>query len=431
MESGIPTPPTPTGAGENSMDSSTATIIARTTPSVKSTSSTTTNTTTTTAGPGVRRSASAGGKAVKPVHRVTKRSSTHPSSRPSVHNHSPVSPPSGADSRQKRVWKACERCRMKKTKCDGEFPCKRCRDDGLICAAGVRKRMEYKQLPRGYAEVLESTQYTLISTIHKLYAMVRKGQSWDLGEPSFNERGDPIVHDIANLLGCIRPNADADLPPHSVFPEDTAGLEKLAAELDQQQVGREKEGMGEGLQTAIESDRARLQRADSSDVDHSDFEHEHRRSFLSQNSVQNLSSPASLVSSYSEFEPSTICSDVDPSASLFALQSPTVSAPYQPSPTTISAPFQQVWPVQRNPSFTAIPPFVGQGLDPVMAELMSQGMVDSELGTIKPQLMNVPNPEFMRGHCDPMIYNPFSYMPSPKQESLRAESPFRLSQAYA
>lgn len=33
--------------------------------------------------------------------------------------------------------------------CDGEFPCKRCKDDGLVCTAGVRKKMEYKQLPRG------------------------------------------------------------------------------------------------------------------------------------------------------------------------------------------------------------------------------------------------------------------------------------------
>lgn len=51
--------------------------------------------------------------------------------------------------RHKRVWKACERCRMKKTKCDGEFPCKRCKDDGLVCTAGTRKKTEYKQLPRG------------------------------------------------------------------------------------------------------------------------------------------------------------------------------------------------------------------------------------------------------------------------------------------
>jgi hypothetical protein len=34
--------------------------------------------------------------------------------------------------------------------CDGEFPCKRCKDDGLVCTAGTRKKMEYKQVPKGY-----------------------------------------------------------------------------------------------------------------------------------------------------------------------------------------------------------------------------------------------------------------------------------------
>ena len=33
--------------------------------------------------------------------------------------------------------------------CDGESPCKRCKDDGLVCTAGSRKKTEFKQLPRG------------------------------------------------------------------------------------------------------------------------------------------------------------------------------------------------------------------------------------------------------------------------------------------
>lgn len=51
-------------------------------------------------------------KSVKTVHRTLKRtgSQAHPSS-PSHDSHSQHS-----DGRHKRVWKACERCRMKKTK---------------------------------------------------------------------------------------------------------------------------------------------------------------------------------------------------------------------------------------------------------------------------------------------------------------------------
>lgn len=55
-------------------------------------------------------------KAVKAVHRVSKRASTHghPASPATTDSHSRTS--SSADGRHKRVWKACERCRMKKTK---------------------------------------------------------------------------------------------------------------------------------------------------------------------------------------------------------------------------------------------------------------------------------------------------------------------------
>ncbi|KAL2065328.1 hypothetical protein VTL71DRAFT_2997 [Oculimacula yallundae] len=131
------------------------------------------------------------------------------------------------DGRHKRVWKACERCRMKKTKCDGESPCKRCKDDGLVCTAGSRKKTEYKQIPRGYAEVLENTQFALNATVQKLYSMVRNNEPWTLGEPELNGRGQPVIHDIASKLGCIR--ASPDLP--YAIPEGEEGLAYLKAQL--------------------------------------------------------------------------------------------------------------------------------------------------------------------------------------------------------
>ncbi|CAH0047138.1 unnamed protein product [Clonostachys solani] len=147
----------------------------------------------------------------------------------------------GAGRRGKRVWKACERCRMKKTKCDGEFPCQRCNDDGLICTASVRKRPGYKQLPSGYAEVLENTQLVLVATIRKLYEMVRNHDEWHLGEPRCNDRGQAIIHNIAQKLACIRSNGDIDLPVQSVFPEDMEGMKHLANILRKQQAGLEAE----------------------------------------------------------------------------------------------------------------------------------------------------------------------------------------------
>ncbi|KAI1114758.1 hypothetical protein F5Y14DRAFT_162331 [Nemania sp. NC0429] len=357
MESGIPTPP----LEENTMKTSPTQAPSR-------------------------RSTVPGTKPVKPIHRGTKRSATHLAHSP-VHDHIPLSP-HGADSRHKRVWKACERCRMKKTKCDGEFPCKRCKDDGLVCTAGTRKKTEYKQLPRGYAEVLENTQFALIATVHKLYAMVRNGQSWDLGEPELNDRGQPVIHNIATKLGCIRPNADADLPPHSVFPEDEAGLNKLAAELEIQQLDREREAQVIEVKCETETNCAQTERASSSEIDHSDFEYDYRKALMSAQR-QNLQtmSPQSFASSYNEFEPSTIHSDVDPSTSLFAVQSPTAPTSY---PTWHT-------PIGVSPQYAA-------QMDINMAEIMlNQGLVESEFGTIKPHMINVPNPEVMLGVGDPMI----------------------------
>lgn len=93
-----------------------------------------------------------------------------------------------------------------------------------------------------YAEVLENTQFALVATVHKLYAMVRSANAWDLGEPELNERGQPVIHSIASKLGCIRPNNDPDLPMgSSVFPENEQDLVELASQLEDHQQKREAE----------------------------------------------------------------------------------------------------------------------------------------------------------------------------------------------
>ncbi|KFY48765.1 hypothetical protein V495_01045 [Pseudogymnoascus sp. VKM F-4514 (FW-929)] len=153
--------------------------------------------------------------------------------------------PEMGDGRHKRVWKACERCRMKKTKCDGESPCKRCRDDGLVCTAGHRKKAEFKQLPRGYAEVLENTQYALIATVHKLYAMVLAGEQWTLEPPVVNARGQPVIHDIAAKLGCIRAESGGGAGGMMEFPADAAEFAELQRRLESEERASAGEGGGE------------------------------------------------------------------------------------------------------------------------------------------------------------------------------------------
>ncbi|CAG8951664.1 hypothetical protein HYFRA_00005464 [Hymenoscyphus fraxineus] len=195
----------------------------------------------------------------------------------SSHDHGPVS----VDGRHKRVWKACERCRMKKTKCDGESPCKRCKDDGLVCTAGSRKKTEFKQLPRGYAEVLENTQYALIATVQKLYTMVRNNESWELGEPEMNERGQPVIHDIASKLGCIRPSPDL---PHT-FPEGAEDFAELQAQLTAARADLNSDDTASRKQSddsLYSPNLDRTERASSSESDHSTMSKEYNQMMWAQ-----------------------------------------------------------------------------------------------------------------------------------------------------
>lgn len=292
---------------------------------------------------------------------------------------------------------------MKKTKCDGEFPCKRCKDDGLVCTAGVRKKVEFKQLPRGYAEVLENTQFALIATVHKLYSMVRNGEQWTLGEPELNDRGQPVIHNIAQKLNCIRPNSDIDLPVHSVFPEDEAGMADLARQLEEQQ--REQEPLKE-IKDSDSSVYNRTDRASSSEVDHSDFEPfdtDYRKAAFGNSNVMSLS-PQSYAGS-SDFDFGVPAAEMDPTttAAMFPSQSPTMAS----FPTWTMAAASKVPQTQNDLTMQLLQQ---AGVMPNM-DMLNQGLIESEFGTIKPHVLSVPNPEVMMGMGDPMIYSGYDGEP--------------------
>ncbi|KAK5994935.1 Fluconazole resistance protein 1 [Cladobotryum mycophilum] len=342
-----------------------------------------------------RKTTSSGTKSVKPTHRTSKRAS---SGAAAVHHHDQVTHSAGMDGRHKRVWKACERCRMKKTKCDGEFPCKRCKDDGLVCTAGVRKKMEYKQLPRGYAEVLENTQFALIATVHKLYSMVRNNQQWDLGEPELNDRGQPVIHNIAQKLGCIRPNSDIDLPVHSVFPEDEAGMAELARQLEEQQHETELKQEPKESPSHESPIYNRTDRASSSELDHSDIEFDYRRAAFGGHNNNNNNpltmSPQSFAGSADfEFSNSTPA-ELNTSAPMFATQSPIMP---NFSDWTLKA---------QQPDDMTMHLLQQAGLLHNMDSL-GRGLMDAtDFGTIKPNVLSpCANPGVMMGMGDPMIYS--------------------------
>lgn len=62
-----------------------------------------------------RKNTSSSTKSTKPAHRISKRAGSTGNAA-HAHHHDHITQGAGMDGRHKRVWKACERCRMKKTK---------------------------------------------------------------------------------------------------------------------------------------------------------------------------------------------------------------------------------------------------------------------------------------------------------------------------
>lgn len=239
-----------------------------------------------------------------------------------------------------------------------------------------------------YAEVLENTQFALIATVHKLYAMVRSGQPWELGEPELNDRGQPVIHNIASKLGCIRPNSDLDLPVHSVFPEDEAGLAELARQLEEQQKDTNHTNSNTSPSTTACN---RTSRASSSDLDHSDFE-DYRKAAFGGGAATALSMSPQSLSYGSDFD-------------LAGTPSDSFSSRGGQQPPAMMSAFPS-W-ISRPPTSSYPPSFVSGGPPPppfLDMDMLNQGLLESSFGTIKPHVLSCPNPEVMMGMGDPMIY---------------------------
>lgn len=237
--------------------------------------------------------------------------------------------------------------------------------------------------------------------------MVRSGQQWDLGEPDLNDRGQPVIHNIAQKLGCIRPNSDIDLPVHSVFPEDEQGLADLASQLEAQQQHEDSLHHTSGTRhhhhqptnttttTTTSTSESRDDRASSSELDsHSDFEDYRKVAFGGGAASSTLTlSPASLnYDSFDSYPASEgLPSATSPSTNTFAV--PWMRQPPPPPPSAAAMGFS-------GPPFQPSGSYVGM-------DMLNQGLLESEFGTIKPHVVNCPNPEVMMGLGDPMIYSGF------------------------
>ncbi|EEH23416.2 hypothetical protein PABG_05627 [Paracoccidioides brasiliensis Pb03] len=105
---------------------------------------------------------------------------------------------------RKRVCKACDRCRLKKSKCDGANPCGRCKTDNAICVFGERKKAHDKVYPKGYVEMLEQQQAQLVTGLQALYKLTLEGEGWPGGPLKKSGNGHPLTHDILERLGALK-----------------------------------------------------------------------------------------------------------------------------------------------------------------------------------------------------------------------------------
>lgn len=133
------------------------------------------------------------------------------------------------DNIRKRVCKACDRCRLKKSKCDGASPCSRCKADNAICVFGERKKSQDKVYPKGYVEMLEQQQTQLVAGLRELYSRLQKGEGWP-GQPlRESSGGHPLTHDILERLDLLHSSSDNSVN-YEGFEEDCSRMQQKLLE---------------------------------------------------------------------------------------------------------------------------------------------------------------------------------------------------------
>ncbi|KAF1950277.1 hypothetical protein CC80DRAFT_496915 [Byssothecium circinans] len=133
------------------------------------------------------------------------------------------------DNIRKRVCKACDRCRLKKSKCDGASPCSRCKADNAICVFGERKKTQDKVYPKGYVEMLEQQQSQLVAGLRELYNRLQTGQGWPGAPLREAQGGNPLTHDILERLDLLHSPSDGS-GKYEGFEEDCNRMQQKLLE---------------------------------------------------------------------------------------------------------------------------------------------------------------------------------------------------------
>ncbi|KAF2844110.1 hypothetical protein T440DRAFT_473652 [Plenodomus tracheiphilus IPT5] len=105
------------------------------------------------------------------------------------------------DETRKRVKQACDRCRIKKTKCDGERLCGGCRVNNSLCSySQVAGR---QQNGNSYAALVENQNKQLENAVQTLYQYVQTGHSLPALPGQSMGDGRPFLHEIVTYLDAV------------------------------------------------------------------------------------------------------------------------------------------------------------------------------------------------------------------------------------
>lgn len=124
-----------------------------------------------------------------------------------------------------RVAQACDRCRAKKTKCDGKLPCSSCASVGFKCI--VSDKLSRRAFPKGYTETLEERIRQLEAENKKLTGLL------DLRDEQISmlNAQSPLTAmdtDNSNIVG-INSSNDTTNSSHTKIKEEFQSENKLTS----------------------------------------------------------------------------------------------------------------------------------------------------------------------------------------------------------
>ncbi|MCJ1390246.1 hypothetical protein MMC18_003104 [Xylographa bjoerkii] len=130
-----------------------------------------------------------------------------------------------------RVGRACDRCRLKKCKCDGQQPCQRCNSDNAICNSTRRIQPPDRAFSKEDVKVLSIEHKQLSQGLQHLYQHVIQNKPWEGLHVQLDRNGQPLVHEILERIGIVGGNVDFDFA-HTGEEEQAEEEEEQEEETD-------------------------------------------------------------------------------------------------------------------------------------------------------------------------------------------------------